>query len=220
VAFDFVKIMKKKNKSKKQSRKESSRVRLLVFALVAGGVSGYLFFRARSESPVLPEKGTSGLESSESPAPRPKALAAGDRLPSIPLTSLDGEALEFRLGDGANPVLLYLFSPTCSICSKTIPAWKEIAAKAESRSIEVVGISMMERAPTAQYINQHQLPWNVYCVAGMDSIRALRVQSVPMTLVLEGSGNVVMALNGQLSSEQMEAITDYLDGNGKSASAN
>lgn len=186
-------------------------MRLLIFVLVAGAVSGYLFFRARNESSDLPEDESPALESSESPAPRPKALAAGDRLPPIPLTSLDGEALEFRLADGAKPVLLYLFSPTCSICSKTIPAWKEIAAEAESRSVEVLGISMMEPMPTTQYANQHQLPWNVYCVAGMDSIRALRVQSVPMTLVLEGPGNVAMAFKGQLSSEQVEAITAYLD---------
>ena len=212
MTFDFVKIMKKKDTNKSQSRKESSTTRLLIFALVAGAVSGYLFFRARSESSVLPEEESLALESSESPAPRPKAVAAGDRLPPIPLTSLNGEALEFRLADGAKPVLLYLFSPTCSICSKTIPAWKEIAAEAESRSVEVLGISMMEPKPTAQYANQHQLPWNVYCVAGMDSIRALRVQSVPMTLVLEGPGNVAMAFKGQLSSEQMEAITAYLDG--------
>lgn len=213
MAFDFVKIMRKKNTTKKQSGKKSSSARLLVFVLLAGGVSGYLFFQARNESSVLPDKESQALESSESPAPRPKAVAAGDRLPAIPLTSLDGEALEFRLEEGATkPVLLYLFSPTCSICSDTIPAWKEIAAEAESRSVEVVGISMMEPAPTAQYVNQHQIPWNVYCVAGMDSIRALRVQRVPTTLVLEGSGYVAMALNGQLSSEQMEAITDYLDG--------
>jgi peroxiredoxin len=204
--------MKKKDTNKNQSKKESSTVRLLAFVLVAGAVSGYLFFKARNETSVLPEEETPAVESPESPSQRPKAVAAGDRLPPIPLTSLDGEALEFRLADGAKPVLLYLFSPTCSICSKTIPAWKEIAAKAESRSVEVVGISMMEPNATAQYANQHQLPWNVYCVAGTDAIRALRVQSVPMTLVLEGPGDVALAFKGQLSSEQMTVITDYLVG--------
>ena len=214
MTFDFVKIMKKKDKNISQSGKESSTVRFLIFVLVAGVVSGYLFFKARSEAPVFPEGETPAGESSESPAPRPKAVAAGDRLPPIPLTSLDGKALEFRLADGAKPVLLYLFSPTCAMCSKTIPAWKEIAAVAESRSVEVVGISMMEPKPTARYVDQHQLPWNVYCVAGTDSIRALRVQSVPTTLVLEGSGTVAIAINGELGPKRIEAIKDYLDGDG------
>jgi peroxiredoxin len=211
VTFNFVKIMKKKDTNKNQSKRESSMGRLLVFVLVAGAVSGYLFFRARSESLALPDEEAPAIESAAPPAPRPKPVAAGDRLPPIPLTSLDGKSVEFRLVDGDKRVLLYLFSPTCSICSKTIPAWKGLAVEAESRSVEVVGISMMDPAPTTQYANQHQLPWNVYCVAGMDSIRALRVQSVPMTLVLEGSGDVAMAFKGELSSEQLESITDYLD---------
>jgi peroxiredoxin len=212
VSFDFVKIMKKKDKNKIQSKNNSSTARLLVFVLVAAAVSGYLFFKARSESSVLPEDEKPVVDSSESPAPRPKAVAAGDRLPPVPLTSLAGEALEFRLAEGAKPVLLYLFSPTCSICTKTIPAWKEIAKKIESVSVEVLGISMMEPGATAQYADQHQLPWNVYCVAGTDSIRALRVQSVPTTLILEGSGDVALAFQGQLSSEQIDEITQYLTG--------
>ncbi len=142
--------------------------------------------------------------------------AAGNTLPVVPLISLDGEQLELRAPQGTRPILVFIFSPTCSICHATLPIWKELYEQAKAQAIEVVGLSVMEPVTTAQYVQTNEVPWNVYCLAGRAAIRTLGIERVPYTLVLEGSGEISLATGGQLTAEQQQAIVDALQEGGKS----
>jgi peroxiredoxin len=119
---------------------------------------------------------------------------------------VSGESRESR------PILLFIFSPTCSVCTRNIPIWKDLFDEAKTRSVEVIGISVLDTVRTAQYVNQHQLPWDVFCTAGWDGVRALRVERIPMTLLIGGSGAVTEAMRGMLSDEQRETVVKFLDG--------
>src|SRR3972149_2037693 len=109
--------------AKNKTREPKSKVltqQMFIFAGVVAAVTGYLFFQAGNEAPGPPA-------ASPSPASPPgRALAEGDTLPVVPLMSLTGERLELRPPSAARPVLLFVFSPPCSICNETLPVWKEL----------------------------------------------------------------------------------------------
>ena len=204
------KISKNKKKVEKK-RASSSKGRFLIFAVVAGGITGYLLFKA-SQEPEPPTGTPPPTTASSTPPSRPKGLTEGAPLPEVSLLSLSGEPLQLRAGEGSSPILLYIFSPTCSICTQTIPTWKELAAEAESRSAEVIGISVLDPARTEPYVTQHQLPWPVYSAANRETIVALGVERVPMTLVVNSSGSVAMVIRGKLGQEHKNGISTFLQG--------
>lgn len=207
-------MKKKKSKNQKKAEKQqgsSSKWRLLVFAVVAGSISGYLLFKGGKEPEPRGDTSSATQASSRLPS-RPKGLTQGAPLPEVALRSLAGEPLQLRAGAGSGPILLFIFSPNCSICTQTIPTWKEFAVAAESRSGEVMGISVLDPGRTEPYVAQHQLPWPVYSVANRETIAVLGVRRVPTTIVVNASGSVAMVIQGQLGQEHKDEISTFLQG--------
>lgn len=192
-----------KKESKKEPEKKTLSKQVLAFAAVVGAVTGYLLYQGASEP-------SSEAPSGPPPAAHTTALTPGSALPVVPLISLSGEQLELRAPGGSRPVLLFIFSPTCSICHETLPTWKEIYQEAKSRAIEVVGLSVLDPSRTAQYVRTNEVPWNVYCLAGKSAADILHIERVPMTLLLDGSGEISIVMGGRLSAEQQETISKVL----------
>ncbi len=200
--------MEKKGKSKKQKKAPSKR-RLWIFAFVAAAVTGTLFFQSRNEpSPARPDPLPS-RQASAAEAPQP-ALAAGEALPEVSLVSLSGERLELRAPTGSHSVLLYVFSPSCSVCSETLPVWKELFEEASAQSVEVIGLSALGPMQTANYVRQFDIPWSVFCFADRASMETFRLRRVPFTLLVEGGGEIALAMPGRLGSEQRAMISGHI----------
>lgn len=200
--------------AKKVSVKNKKKVPLfgrgLAFVLVAGAVSGYLLYRARSEPNPPPPNAPASTEVADKTEAPQAPLSVGDALPSVSLLSLSGERLELRPPTGARPVLLYIFSPQCSVCHEILPVWKELFDEAKSHSVEVVGISVLNPSRTATYVREFEIPWNVFCMAGRDGFEALRLERVPVTILLESGGEISLVSQGRLDPEMKEAISERL----------
>jgi peroxiredoxin len=179
-----------------------------IFVVVVVAVVGYVFFQAGS-GPSTPAPATA--QPGAAPVDAPPVLAAGNKLPVVPLISLTGDRLELRPPTAGKPILLFIFSPTCSICHATLPTWKELYQSAQAAGIEVLSLSVLDPSRTAQYVDANQVPWNVYSLAGRDAIATLGVERVPTTLVLDGGGTISLAMSGQLSPEQQAEILGALE---------
>lgn len=199
--------MEKKGKAKKQ-KKAPKQNRLWIFAIVAVAVTGYLFYQSRNEPSPAPLDPSASRQSPNAEAPQP-ALAAGDALPEVSLVSLAGERLELRAPTGSHSVLLYVFSPSCSVCSETLPAWKELYEEASAQSVEVIGISALGPMQTTNYIRQFDIPWSVFCFADRASMETFRLRRVPFTLLVDGGGEIALAMQGRLGSEQQAEISGH-----------
>lgn len=183
---------------------------VLIFVVVVVAVTGYIFSQAGNE-PSAPTTAQSGASPVDQAPPAGPLLVAGNTLPVVPLISLTGDRLELRPPTANQPILLFIFSPTCSICHANLPAWKELYQAAQAAGIEVLSLSVLEPSRTAQYVNANQVPWNVYSLAGRDAITTLGVERVPTTLVLDGTGTISLATMGQLSPEQQAEILGALE---------
>ena len=191
-------------KRPKETQKKVLTKEILAIVVVGVAVTGYLVYLGATKPSATAEGPTA------TPAPANQSLAAGNTLPVVPLLSLDGEQLELRAPEGDRPILLFIFSPTCSVCHATLPIWKELYQQAKSQAIEVVGLSVMEPVTTSQYVQTNEVPWNVYCLAGRAAIRTLGIERVPYTLVLEGTGEISLSTGGELTAEHQQAIVDAL----------
>ncbi len=183
---------------------------VLIFVVVVVAVTGYIFLQAGNE-PSAPTTAQPGASPVDQAPPAGPLLAAGNTLPVVPLISLTGDRLELRPPTADRSILLFIFSPTCSICHATLPAWKELYQAAQAAGIEVLSLSVLEPSRTAQYVNTNQVPWNVYSLAGRDAIVTLGVERVPTTLVLDGTGTISLAMSGQLNPEQQAEILGALE---------
>ena len=197
-------------KQPKEIKKKRLTKEVLAFVVVVLAVTGYLLYQGVTKPPATAGGPTAA------PAAANQTLAAGNTLPVVPLISLTGEQLELRFSGGTRPILLFIFSPTCSACHATLPIWKELYQQAKSQAIEVVGLSVMEPVTTARYVQTNEVPWNVYCLAGRAAIRTLGIERVPYTLVLEGTGEISLATGGQLTAEQQQTIADAIEEGSKS----
>ena len=197
-------------KQPKEIKKKRLTKEVLAFVVVVLAVTGYLLYQGVTKPPATAGGPTAA------PAAANQTLAAGNTLPVVPLISLTGEQLELRFSGGTRPILLFIFSPTCSACHATLPVWKELYQQAKSQAIEVVGLSVMEPVTTARYVQTNEVPWNVYCLAGRAAIRTLGIERVPYTLVLEGTGEISLATGGQLTAEQQQTIADAIEEGSKS----
>ena len=193
---------------------------VLIFVVVVVAVTGYIFFQAGNTGSDSSQAGgeSAAPPTAASPAttqpgapPSSPSLVAGNTLPVVPLISLTGDRLELSPPTADRPILLFIFSPTCSICHANLPAWKELYQAAQAAGIEVLSLSVLEPSRTAQYVNANQVPWNVYSLAGRDAIVTLGVERVPTTLVLDGTGAISLAMSGQLTPEQQAEILGALE---------
>lgn len=193
--------MPKKRQSPKEQKKSRLSGRVVAFVVAVGAVSGALLFQTGKRSGEAPREALSP------PVERPmRALAVGDALPIVPIFSLSGERLKLRAPAGSRPVLMFVFSPTCSVCSDTLPLWMELYEEAKAQSIEVLGLSVLDPARTAAYIRQRLVPWRVYCLAGKDAFDALGIQKVPLTLLLEPTGKVAVTVSGRIGEEDKQSL--------------
>jgi len=199
-----------KNQSQEPKRTVLTK-QVVVFVVVVLAVTGYIFFQGSADPPE-PTTAPTATTTPVGPAPASgPVLVAGNQLPVVPLISLGGDRLELRPRTSGKPILLFIFSPTCSICHATLPAWKELHQACQAAGVEVLSLSVLEPQRTAQYVNANQVPWNVFSLAGRDAIMTLGVERVPTTLVLDATGTISLAMSGQLSSEQQAEILGALD---------
>ncbi len=200
--------MGKKGQSKKHNKPPDKR-RLWSFVVVAAAISGYLFYQSASESDPVPTEPSAARDAPAVESAK-LALSAGDTLPGVSLLSLSGERLELRAPAGSRPIMLYVFSPSCSVCHEMLPVWKELYEEATSRSVEVIGISALGPMQTANYVRQFPIPWSVYSLANQAAMEALRLKRVPVTILVGGGGEIAMAVQGRLGSEQKALILQHL----------
>ncbi len=191
--------MRKKDAEKKR-KKEWTGGRLVAFAVVAGAVCGFLLYQSGKNPPP------SGGMPARVEVTEQKPLSVGDELPVVPVVSLSGERLEIRAPGGTRQVLLFIFSPTCSACHEILPIWKELVDEAKALSVEVVAISTLDPVRTAEYVRRNQISWSVFCLAGREASKILRLERVPMTLLIGASGRIAQVVDGQLTSDQKDEI--------------
>ncbi len=180
---------------------ENSRLRALLVPLAS--------FAASNRRPPALVAGESGAESGE--------RWIGETVPDLELASLDGDEVSMASLRG-RAVLLNLWATWCLPCLAEMPELATLHRRYSDQGLTVVGLSVdsVDALDAVRaFVAKRQLPFPIWLDPEMQIFDALRVSSLPVTLVFDPAGRIVFRRDGTITAadpELGEAIRGVLSG--------
>lgn len=133
------------------------------------------------------------------------------QLPSITLKTIDGKTINTEeLSNDGKPFIIDFFATWCKPCIRELKAIQEVYDDWQDETgVKVIAVSIDE----AQNINKvkplvdsNSWDYEVLLDPNSDFKRALGIQMIPYTLIVDGSGNIVYKHNGYTDGAEQELI--------------
>lgn len=138
-------------------------------------------------------------------------VAADAQLPSVTLKSIDGKSVKTdTLSNNGKPFIIDFFATWCKPCNRELDAIAEVYDEwQEETGVKVIAVSIDQ----AQNINKVKplvdskgWEYEVLLDPNSDFKRALGVQMIPYTMIIDGKGNIVYKHNGYTDGAEQELI--------------
>ena len=133
------------------------------------------------------------------------------QLPAITLKTMDGQTVKTdTLNNGGKPFIISFFATWCKPCNRELSAIQEVYEDwQEETGVKVIAVSIDQ----AQNINkvkplvdEHGWEHDVLLDPNSDFRRALGIQMIPFTLIVDGKGKIVHKHNGYTDGAETELI--------------
>lgn len=147
-------------------------------------------------------------ESSESLC-GPQSLQVGDIIPAFKTVDLKGQPAEV-IFNGSTKNLIFVFSAACDACAQEILAWNNIAAKSTSKKYSVRGISIDSLDDTNKNLSGKNLQFEVLMMPSVSILRACRVVSIPVVMIVSEQGAVEWFHYGAMTKEKVTELLSRL----------
>lgn len=139
------------------------------------------------------------------------ATATFAQLPSVNLKTIDGKAINTaELSNDGKPFIIDFFATWCHPCNRELDAIAEVYEDWQKETgVKIIAVSIDQ----AQNINKVKplvdgrgWEYEVLLDPNSDFKRALGVQMIPYTLIVDGDGNIVYKHNGYTDGAEEELI--------------
>lgn len=131
----------------------------------------------------------------------------GRKIPSVNIKSLDGQTFNTEnISNDGKPVLISFWASWCSPCKKELNAIHEVYDTwKEETGVKVIAISIDDARNSnkvAPYVNGRGWDFEVYIDANQDLKRALNVNNVPHSFLIDGKGEIVWQHNSYADGDE------------------
>jgi len=133
------------------------------------------------------------------------------QLPAITLKTMDGQTVKTdTLNNQGKPFIISFFATWCKPCNRELSAIQEVYDEwKEETGVKLIAVSTDQ----AQNINkvkplvdEHGWEYDVLLDPNSDFRRALGIQMIPFTLIIDGKGKIVYKHNGYTDGAEEELI--------------
>jgi thiol-disulfide isomerase/thioredoxin len=137
-------------------------------------------------------------------------LAAPAAAPEIPLLDLDGRPAGSVADFKGEAVVLNFWATWCKPCQIELPELQKIARERAGQKVRIITVNLDAKGETAKkYIEKKKMDLPAYRVKP-EVVRALNLQSVPVTIVFDPKGQVADSWEG-LPGDFHRRINSLLD---------
>ncbi len=133
------------------------------------------------------------------------------QLPAVTLKKMDGQTVKTdTLSNNGKPFIISFFATWCKPCNRELSAIQEVYEDwQEETGVKLIAVSTDQ----AQNINkvkplvdEHGWEYEVLLDPNSDFRRALGIQMIPFTLIIDGKGKIVYKHNGYTDGAETELI--------------
>ena len=127
------------------------------------------------------------------------------QLPSVVIRDIDGKAVKTdTLSNNGKPFIIDFFATWCKPCNRELSAIADVYEEwQEETGVEVIAVSIDQVKPL---VNNHGWPYKVLLDPNSEFKRALGVQMIPYTIIVDGKGNIAYKHNGYTDGAEDELI--------------
>lgn len=122
------------------------------------------------------------------------------QLPSASVTNLEGKKVDAKtFSNGGKPMIINFWATWCAPCKRELNAIAEVYDDwQKATGVKLIAVSIDDARSTARvapYVNGQAWDYEVYLDPNGDLKRALNVQNVPHTFLIDGTGKIVWQHN-------------------------
>jgi len=137
------------------------------------------------------------------------AFGQSDKIPSAKVNKLDGTTFNTaNINNDGKPIIINFWATWCSPCKRELNNIAEMYELwQEETGVKLVAMSIDDArnmAKVAPYVNGKGWEYDVYIDPNGDFKRAMGVNNVPHTFLVDGEGNIVWQHNSYVEGDEYE----------------
>lgn len=135
--------------------------------------------------------------------------------PSIDIKSIEGKLVNTDIFENGNqPIVVSFWATWCKPCAKELDAISEVYEEwQEETGVKVIAISIDDTrnaAKVAPYANGKDWPFEIYLDSNSDLKRALNVNAIPHTFLLNANKEIVWQHTSYFDGDEEELYEEIL----------
>lgn len=133
------------------------------------------------------------------------------QMPAITLKTIDGKTVRTdTLSNNGKPIIIDFFATWCKPCNRELKAINEVYEDwQEETGVKLIAVSVDQAQNVNKVkplVDENAWPYEVLLDTNGELKRALGIQMIPYTLILDGEGKIVYKHNGYTDGAEQELI--------------